>query len=62
MIDLDARRDLIDRRITLNDHPAYIVGVREQFAMVRDAETHLGCQWSWEAVQRVIENGGHFRT
>ena len=46
--------------ITLNGKPATICGARLRFAVV--AQTPLGesYEWSWDAVERILSQGGEF--
>lgn len=57
------RRALCERRdITLNGLPARISRRFERFAFVEQCETGLGCEWSWEAAERIAAAGGDFRS
>jgi len=48
------RLSLCATEATLNGRPAQITGYRRDFALVRDKETGLGCEFSWEAVDHVV--------
>ena len=56
------RRELCQKVVRLNGKPARISGWAHDFAMVTDLETGLSAEWSWEAVQRVVDNGGEFKS
>lgn len=57
----ERRRALCERRdITLNGLPARISRRFERFAFVEQCESGLGCEWSWEAAERIVAAGGHF--
>jgi hypothetical protein len=58
----DERRKLSHAMVTLNGNPAYITGVKNDFAKVVDMTTNLEAEWSWPAVKRVVENGGKFKS
>lgn len=58
--DLETRRALCGAEVTLNGNPAAVGGATRDFAIVTDKTTRLSAEWSWEAVQRVINNGGAF--
>lgn len=58
------KRALCERRdIRLNGEPARIRrGYHDRFAMVEQIKTGLGCEWSWEAAERIAQAGGNFRS
>jgi hypothetical protein len=56
------RYALIDARVTLNGNPARISGARLDFARVTDTVTGLSCEWAWETVERIVANGGAFKS
>lgn len=57
----DEQRRVASARVTLNGEPALVSGVGKPFASVRDRETGLGAEWSWEGVKHVVEhNAGEF--
>lgn len=58
---LDARRALVDIRVTLDGAPAAIMGARNAFATVRTLDGRTSAEWSWETVRRIVDNGGAFR-
>jgi hypothetical protein len=48
--------------VTLNGLRARIVRPTSRYAYVRQVDTGLGCDFSWDAAARVIARGGDFRT
>jgi hypothetical protein len=52
------RQELLDspeaRTATLNNEPAFISGVYNDFATVRQRRSGLGCEWSWLTVEHVL--------
>ena len=56
------RLELTQATVTLNGEPAYVMGINRPFAIVTQQKSHLSAEWSWEAVERVIANGGHFKS
>jgi hypothetical protein len=56
------RLALTEAKVTLNGEPAKISGVYYRFATVTQLKTRLGAEWSWEAVKRVVANGGDFKS
>lgn len=58
---LEARRALCEAKVTLNGKRAKIMGARKQFATVAQFDTGLSAEWSWEAVARIVANGGNFK-
>lgn len=58
----ERKRDLCNRRVRLNGLPARISRRYERFAFVEQLATGLGCEWSWNAAQRIVEAGGDFRS
>lgn len=46
---------------TLNGQLA-VISWGEDFALVRQLGTCLGCEWSTAAAKRIMENGGHFKS
>lgn len=63
MIPLERREALAARRdLTLNGNPARITGTHRRFAVVTDLTTRLSAEWSWESAERVVQNGGNFRS
>jgi len=55
------RDDIDDSCITLNGKPAKIIGKKEKFPQVVELHGPLAVTFSWETIQRVIANGGHFK-
>lgn len=56
------RLEFTQAKVTLNGEPAYVMGIYRPFAIVTQKGSHLSAEWSWEAVERVIKNGGHFKS
>jgi hypothetical protein len=60
---LEKRRGFCEADVTLNGERARISGARNPFATVTDLKSHLSAEWSWEAVERIInESNGMFRS
>jgi hypothetical protein len=66
MVCEELRRRLCDTPVTLNGEPATISGVKNGFATVRYVRPSCGCygsvEFAWEAVRRIVANGGAFRS
>lgn len=56
------RQRLAEAKVTLNGEPARIGGTRNEFATVTQVHSGLSAEWSWEAAQRVVANGGKFKS
>lgn len=56
------RRELCNRPCTINGRPAQISGALLRFAIVSDRESGLHCEYSWQAIENVMEKGGAFRS
>lgn len=54
------RNALAAKPVTLNGQQATIGGVRKPFAVVTQLGTGLSAEWSWEAVERIVNRGGAF--
>ena len=59
---LERRYELIAADVTLNGEPAVISGVFMRFATVRQRRSGLSAEWAWSTVERVVSNGGAFRS
>lgn len=59
---LAKRLGFTDAEVTLNGERAKISGVRNRFATVTQMRSRLSCEFSWEAVERIIANGGRFQS
>lgn len=59
---VETRQELCRAKVTLNGQAAKITGYANRFATVTDTATRLSAQWSWEAVERVVANGGAFKS
>jgi hypothetical protein len=54
------RYALCEATVTLNGQRAKVSGAGLDYARVTDVATGLSAEWSWEAVARVVANGGAF--
>lgn len=61
-VSLEERKALCQAVVTLNGEPAKVNGYANRFAAVTVKANGLSAQWSWEAVQRVVANGGAFKS
>ena len=56
---------LIETPVTLNGHPAIVSGAVGPFAYVRTlapcGKHHIGGEFSWPAVARIVAAGGAFK-
>lgn len=62
MIAPERHAALAAQPVTLDGQPAQIAGIGERFATVRQVPSGLGAEWSWDAVARVVSNGGSFQS
>lgn len=61
LAELDRRRDLCAKRVTLNGQPAVIRGSKEPFATILTLDPcGLACEFAWTTVDRIIGHGEHF--
>jgi len=59
---IHVRRDLMTAPVTLNGKKAYISGAMLTHAEVWEAEDFMITgTWCWEAVRRIIKEGGNFK-
>lgn len=58
----EKRMEFCMAKVTLNGLRARVSGVRNPFATVTQFGTGLSAEWSWEAVERIIANGGKFKS
>lgn len=56
------RLKLTAATVTLNGLPAKVSGVNKQFATVTQLKTGLSAEWSWEAVERIVNRDGKFKS
>lgn len=56
------RLALAEKPVTLNGKPAKVSGIRKPFATVTQLGTGLSAEWSWEAVERVVNRDGKFKS
>ena len=60
---IEEKKNFFDVKATLDGKPAKIRVQENGFARVYQIEnTCYGAEWSWEAVARVVANGGKFKT
>ena len=59
----ETKWDLVNAEVTLDGKRAKISGAKSKFATVWQFDNSaISAQWSWEAVARVVANGGKFKT
>ena len=59
----ERRLELVAEKVTLNDQPAGISGIKNDFATVRQNDSGLGCEWAWETVDHIVRNrDGKFKS
>jgi hypothetical protein len=51
---------MIATKVTLNGKPAVIMGRLSSFATVASLDGTNRVEYSWDAVERIIKNGGKF--
>lgn len=56
----EQRMEFCMAKVTLNGVRARVSGIQNPFATVTQFGTGLSAEWSWEAVERIISNGGKF--
>lgn len=56
------RLALADKPVTLNGAQARITGINKPFATVTQLATGLSAEWSWEAVERIVNRDGKFQS
>lgn len=56
------RHALVLQRVTLNGCPAQVTGIRNEFATVRALRGECSAEFAWQTVERVICNGGNFKS
>lgn len=63
-IPLQFKIDLVNRSkgCTLNGNPAVVSGYNLDFAKVTDLITGLSAEWAWPTVERILNNGGNFKS
>jgi hypothetical protein len=63
MTDADKTR-LVETPVTLNGHPAAITGRGMPWARITTlapaGKHHIGGDWAWPTVARVVASGGNF--
>jgi hypothetical protein len=61
--DIEWRRAVIHSGpVTLDGVKAVICGVRNDYATVKALPNGAGYEWSWQAVGRIMANGGAFHS
>lgn len=61
-VDQDTRYNLVACKVTLNDTPAVVSGVKCDFAMVRSLDGCMSVEYAWTTVKHIIEDkGGKFK-
>ena len=58
---IEDRRILAENDVTLNGVRARIVGIKNDFATVRQLPDGLQADFAWVTVERIVNNGGEFR-
>jgi len=48
--------------VTLDGQPARIMGYRNRFATVVTMPQGPSFDWSWEAIERIVQAGGNFKS
>jgi len=49
-------------KVTLDGKPAQIMGYRNKFATVATMPQGPSFDWSWEAVECIVQAGGNFKS
>ena len=58
---LAEKQSLCGKPVSLNGTPAVISGAKGPFAHVRSLTKPYSGEWTWEAVRRIVADGGDFR-
>lgn len=60
----DRRAEMCERPVTLDGKRAMVTGYKNRFATVRAFGSGNGgpVEFAWETVERVVANGGDFRS
>lgn len=56
------RHSLVLSTAFLNGNKARISGIRNDFATVTDSTTNLSAEFAWATVERIVRNGGQFKS
>jgi len=56
------RHALVLATVTLDGNRARISGIRNDFATVTDAATGMSVEFAWPTVERIVRNGGTFKS
>lgn len=62
IVTLERKQQLCNEEVFLDGKPAKIVGWKNDFAKVVDQQTGVGYEWAWSTVDRIVQNGGLFRS
>jgi hypothetical protein len=56
------RHALVLATVTLDGRKARVTGIRNDFATVTDSATGMRVEFAWSTVDRVVRNGGAFKS
>ena len=56
------RHALVLAAVTLDGKRARVSGIRNDFATVTDSATGMAVEFAWPTVERVVRNGGAFKS
>jgi len=59
---VEYRRQLCERRCTLDGKAAAITGAARPFATVRYLDNGLGCEFAWPTVERILAGSKNFKS
>lgn len=54
------KKQLCEKRVTLNGKSAVISGAKMEFASVSQIPEGASYEWAWETVDRIAKSGGKF--
>ena len=57
----EARRDICAVHVTLNGKPATISGALVNHGTVSSLDGELSAQWSWPAIERIVNTNKQFK-
>lgn len=49
-----------EKEVLLNDKPAFVAGTKLPFAVVACKDNSVNAVYSWNAVERILNNTRHF--
>ena len=61
-VSTDVRRELCKASVTLDGVKAIVCGVCNDYATVKALPNGASYEWSWQAVERIVANGGAFNS